>query len=146
MSTVTALLAIAHDFLNHLEVGKEISAIFFDFCKAFDKVPHQPLIDKLGNLGLGNHTIQWITSYLTKRKQRVVLNGEISETASVLSGVQQGSVFGPLLFLRYACGWGYESSHFWRQSISSICRRYLALLANFTSGRLCIVATSYRQY
>ena len=102
----------------------------FDFCKAFDKVPHRPLIDQLSNLGLDNHIIQWITSYLTERKQRVVLNGETSETACVLSGVPQGS--GP----SDICGWGYESPHFWRQSISSICRRYLTLSANFKSGRL----------
>ena len=64
----------------------------FDFCKAFDKVPHRPLIDQLSNLGLDNHIIQWITSYLTERKQRVVLNGDTSEAACVLSGVTQGSV------------------------------------------------------
>ena len=120
---------------------KEICAIFFDFCKAFDKVPHQPLIDKLGSLGLGNHIIQWITSYLTKRKQRVVLNGVTSETASVLSGVPQGSVLGPLLFLIYVDEVMNLPISGGSQSVLYLCQQYLALLANFTSGRLCIVAT-----
>ena len=83
-STVTALLATTYDFLNQLEAGKEICTVFFDFCKAFDKVPHRPLLDKLGNLRLGSHILQWITSYLTERKQRVVINGVTSETASVV--------------------------------------------------------------
>ena len=101
--TVTAFLATTHDLI-HLQAGKEICAIFFDFCKAFNKRPHQPLIDKLGNLGLGNHVIQWITSYLMERRQWVVLNDETSKTAGFLSGVPQGLVLGLLLFLIFVDG------------------------------------------
>ena len=73
----------------------------FDLRKAFDSVPHRLLVDKLTSLGLSAHIISWITSYLTNRKQHVVVGGESSQDAPVLSGVPQGSVLGPLLFLVY---------------------------------------------
>ena len=76
-------------------------SIFFDLRKAFDSVPHRPLVDKLASLGLDAHTLSWITSYLTNRKQHVVVGGESSQDTPVLSGVPQGSVLGPLLFLLY---------------------------------------------
>ena len=72
-----------------------------DLKKAFDSVPHRPLIDKLASYGLDAHTLSWITSYLTDRKQHVVVGGESSTDVPVLSGVPQGSVLGPLLFLVY---------------------------------------------
>ena len=76
-------------------------SIFFDLRKAFDSVPHRPLVDKLANLGLDVHALSWITSYLTNRKQHVVVGGESSLDTPVLSGVPQGSVLEPLLFLVY---------------------------------------------
>ena len=76
-------------------------SIFFDLRKTFDSVPHQPLVDKLANLGLDAYALSWITSYLTNRKQHVVVGGESSLDTPVLSGVPQGSVLGPLLFLVY---------------------------------------------
>ena len=72
-----------------------------DFSKAFDKVGHQRLLLKLHRLGINTTVIAWIKSFLSGRSQSVVLNGEQSGACSVLSGVSQGSVLGPCLFLMY---------------------------------------------
>ena len=66
-----------------------------------DKVPHQRLLLKLTAHGIGNDVINWIEKWLTHRKQRVIVDGEISNWKYVLSGVPQGSVLGPILFLIY---------------------------------------------
>ena len=54
---------------------KEVAAVFFDLCKAFDMVPHKPLLDKLKSIGLSEYLVKWICRYLTNREQHVVLNG-----------------------------------------------------------------------
>ena len=83
-----------------IDEGSPVYIIYLDFQKAFDKVPHQRLLIKLKTHGIGDGIIDWI-EWLTDRRQRVVVDGEVSNLKSVLSGVPQGSVLGPLLFLIY---------------------------------------------
>ena len=105
-STVSALLSTTSNWFELLEAGKDICAIFFDYRKAFDTVPHRPLLQRLTSLNLNRFLIQWIADYLTSRTQQVVVEGETSSMENVLSGVPQGSVLGPLLFLIYVDGIG----------------------------------------
>ena len=100
-STVTALVSTFHNILQLMENGFDVSLVFFDLRKAFDSVPHLPLLYKLKDIGLNQHILQWFASYLCNRQQYVVVDGASSDTTSVLSGVPQGSVLGPLLFLIY---------------------------------------------
>ena len=76
-----------------------MDVVYLDFQKAFDKVPHQRLLLKAH--GIGNCVIGWIEKWLTHRRHRVILDGEISNWKFVLSGVPQRSVLGPILFLIY---------------------------------------------
>ena len=68
---------------------------------AFDSVPHRPLLDELKSIGLSEYLVKWICSYLSNREQHVALNGQESTSSPVISGLPQGSVLGPLLFLLY---------------------------------------------
>ena len=79
----------------------QVDVSLLDFAKAFNKVPHQRLLHKLDYYGVRNSTLCWIESFLHHRKQSVLLDGTKSSEAEVLSGVPQGTVLGPLLFLAF---------------------------------------------
>ena len=81
--------------------GGVIDAIYLDFSKAFDTVPHQRLIGKLEAYGISGNILSWIKGFLQGRTQQVVVNGSTSPTAPVLSGIPQGTVLGPVLFVVY---------------------------------------------
>ena len=100
-SCETQLLEFTNKISENLENGKQTDILVMDFAKAFDKVSHSLLIHKLHHYGIQGKTNRWIQAFLHSRKQVVAVDGQESDPVDVQSGVPQGSVLGPSLFLFY---------------------------------------------
>ena len=110
-------------------MGKPVDVIHLDYQKAFDSVPHLRLLTKLKAYGITGTLLTWITNFLTGRSQKVVVNGIQSTPTLVLSGIPQGSVLGPLLFLIYV------------NNLPSVICSSLMLFADDTKIYRCILST-----
>ena len=100
-SCINQLLAITHEIYKSFDDGFEVRGVFLDISKAFDKVWHEGLIFKLKQNGISGNLLNLLCDFLRNRKQRVLLNGQVSDWSDVRAGVPQGSILGPLLFLIY---------------------------------------------
>ena len=95
------LLHMMDKWTDSLDDGGQVNVIYSDFAKAFDKVPHKMLISKLQAYSIDKSIVKWVSEFLHARKYRVEVNSSFSEWQDVPSGILQGSVLGPLLFIIY---------------------------------------------
>ena len=115
-SCIFQLLSIVHEINSSLDCNPTIvvRGIFLDISKEFDKVWHEGLLFKVESYGIGGELLNLFKDYLQERQQTVVLDGRSSSWETIKSGISQGSVLGPLLFLIYI-------NHF-SDGLSSTCK------------------------
>jgi len=100
-SCETQLIGFTQEIADSLDQGQQTDVIVMDFSKAFDKVDHHKLVHKLKHMGVNPYITTWLKDFLHSRSQQVLVENKVSHSLPVLSGVTQGSVVGPSLFLAY---------------------------------------------
>ena len=100
-SCESQLVITTEDIARNLDNNQQVDMLILDFSKAFDTVPHKRLLKKLESYGINGNILSWLEAWLTQREQQVTIEGDKSSTAKVTSGVPQGTVLGPLMFLLY---------------------------------------------
>ncbi|CDQ98175.1 unnamed protein product [Oncorhynchus mykiss] len=100
-STITAAMKVFNDITQAIDKKQHCVSLFIDLSKAFDTVDHAILRQRLSSVGLSEHAVAWFANYLSDRAQCTQFDGLMSVKLSVLNGVSQGSVLGPLLFTIY---------------------------------------------
>ena len=94
-------LEVLEHWTSSMDEGYGVDVIYLDYRKVFDTVPHRRLLTKLKIIGITGELLEWIKDFLHNRLMRVIVNGECSRWSQVWSGIPQGSVLGPLLFLLF---------------------------------------------
>ena len=100
-STQTSLLRLTENVLDLVENGSTVGMIALDLKKAFDTVNHKILLQKMDYYGVRGPELAWFSDYLSNRHQQALINGHISDSRTIDTGVPQGSILGPLLFIMY---------------------------------------------